>query len=119
MKVTIRELSNSRPALNDLGSKPMKASTAHYVSKAIVAINRALEPFDITQNKLIEEYKAKIVGGQIIFAEEGDEDKFIEELRPVRDEEVELTVQKISIKKLGNIQIAPGTFVMLDWLLED
>ena len=119
MKITFRELSDSRPALNDLGSKPMKGSTAHYVSKAIVAINRALEPFDMTQGKLIEEYDAKVVGGQIIFPNEEDEAKFIEELRPVRDEEVELEVQKISIKKLGNIQIAPGTFVMLDWLLED
>ncbi len=119
MKVTIRELSDSRPALQDLASKPMKASTAHYVSKAIVAINRVLEPFDMTQSKLIEKYDANVVGGQIIFKEEDDGDKFVEELRPVRDEEVELKVQKISIKKLGNIQIAPGTFVMLDWLLED
>lgn len=119
MKITIRELANSRPALQDLASKPMKASTAHYVSKAIVAINRALEPFDMTQEKLIEKYGAKVMGGQIIFKEDDDEDKFIKELKPVRDEEVELEVQKISIKKLGNIQVAPGTFVMLDWLLED
>ena len=119
MKVTIRELSDSRPALRDLGSKPMKASTAHYVSKAIIAVTRALEPFDMTQEKLIEKYEAKVVGGQIIFPKEDEEVKFIEELKPVRDEEVELEVQKISIKKLGNIQIAPGTFVMLDWLLED
>ncbi len=119
MKVTIRELSDSRPALRDLGSKPMKASTAHYVSKAIIAVNRALEPFDMTQNKLIEESGAKVVGGQVIFTEEDDEAKFIKELRPVRNEEVELKVDKISIKKLGNIQIAPGTFVMLDWLLEE
>ncbi len=119
MKVTIRVLSDSRPALRDLASKPMKASTAHYVSKAIIAVNRALEPFDLTQNNLIEKYNAEVVGGQIVFSEEGDEDKFVEELKPVRDEEIELEVQKISIKKLGNIQIAPGTFVMLDWLLED
>ncbi|MCK5616443.1 hypothetical protein KAR91_82030 [Candidatus Pacearchaeota archaeon] len=119
MKITINNLSNSRPALNDLGSKPMKASTAHYVSKAIIAVNRALEPFDLTQEKLIEKYKAEVKNGLIIFSGEDDERKFIEELKPVREEEVELEVQKISIKKLGNIQIAPGTFVVLDWLLED
>ena len=125
MKITIKELSDSRPALRDLASKPMKGSTAHYVSKAIVAINRALEPFEMTQGNLIEKYHAKVTGGMAVFPgdtqEEKDEQeaKFIEELEPVRDEQVELKVQKISIKKLGNIQIAPGTFVMLDWLLED
>ena len=119
MKITIRELSDSRPALRDLASKPMKGSTAHYVSKAIIAVNRALEPFDMTQNKLIEDYDAKVVGGQVIFKDDDQEAKFIKELKPVRDEEIELNVQKISIKKLGNIQIAPGTFVILDWLLED
>ena len=73
----------------------------------------------MTQGKLIEKYDGKVIGGRVIFPGEDDEVKFVEELRPVRDEEIELEVQKISIKKLGNIQIAPGTFVVLDWLLED
>ncbi len=119
MKITIRELSDSRPALQDLASKPMKGSTAHYVSKAIIVVTRALEPFDMTQAKLIEEHNAKVIGGRVVFEKEDDEAKFIEDLKPIRDEEIELEVQKISIKKLGNIQIAPGTFVMLDWLLEE
>lgn len=103
----------------------MKAQLSYRISKALNAATRGLEPFYDTHKKLIEKYKGSQQGNRIIFSEDPEEQReaelaFSEELKPVLEETVSLNgAVKISVKKLGSIEIAPNTLAPLDWLLED
>lgn len=125
MKVELRKLVVSIPAITELASKPMKAQTAYRISKVLNEVNRHLKPYNDVRNKLIEKYEANTDGPVLVFSEEKKENrilsiKFDKEISPMLDEEVKLTnVKPISVAKLGNVQISPGAMSMLDWILEE
>jgi hypothetical protein len=125
MKVELRQIVESVPAINELASKPMKAKTAYHISKILNEINKHLKPYSDVRTKLVEKYEADASGPVLVFSDNKEEDfekrkKFDEELAPVLDEKVVLkNVNKISVIKLGNIQISPGALATIDWLLED
>jgi hypothetical protein len=124
MKVTIQQLTNSTAALNELSQKPMKVQPGYRVAIAMKEVNRHLEPFYEVREKLIKKYDGKTdQGPEIIFSEdpEGQEKikkEFIEELKPVMDEEVSLNgVKPLSLKKLGSMELQPWILLQLDWLV--
>lgn len=124
MKVTIRELTNSTQALNELSLKPMKVQPGYRVATAMKEVGRQLEPFYEVRTKLIERYEGKTDQGPVIvFSDDPDEnkeilEKFAKELEPVMEEEVSLNgVEPLSLKKLGSMEIQPWILVQLDWLL--
>ena len=124
MKATIRQLTDSVGALNELSTRPMKVQPGYRIAKAIKEVNSQLEPFYEVRDKLIKKHKGKTdQGPEIIFSEDSEEqeeikEKFIEELKPVMEEEVSLNgIKPLSLKKLGSMEIQPWVFVNLDWFL--
>ena len=124
MKVTIQELADSVSALNQLSTTPMKVQPGYRVAKAIKEVNSQLEPFYEVRNKLVKKYDGKTnQGPEIVFSEDPEEqenikEKFIEELKPVMEEEVSLNdIKPLSLKKLGSMEIQPWVLVQIDWLL--
>ena len=125
MKVTLRQIIESLPAINELAIKPIKIGQSYKISKILNEINGHLKPYQDVRNKLIENYKADTSGSVLVFSEDEEENAqlrlaFDKELDPVLDEMIIFqNVSKISVTKLDNVQIAPGFLAALDWLLED
>lgn len=111
MKVTLRELFGSITALNELLTVPMPAPLAFRVRKLADVANVEIERAKLVIQEEISRKQAELGDDPAANA------KLNEELDQLLDEEVELPGDPISVARLGDVQIKPGTLFTLDWLI--
>jgi hypothetical protein len=122
MDIKLRTLVDSIDAVKDLVNKEIPIKTAFKLSKLIKEINSELEHLERAKAPLFDKYEEKITQTegpiQRRIAEEHIS-KYFEELAPVLDMDVKLSIDsKIKLDDLGDIKISAVHLDLLNWLLE-
>lgn len=122
MKMTLEQMLNSGPGIQEIASAPIPAATSFRLAKMMREFNGYAEDYEKTRQELIARMTAKV-------KEEEDIDispsalyqrkDFQVEIGALLSEEVELEAKKIDIRLLGDAPITPRSFVNLDWLISD
>jgi hypothetical protein len=124
VKVKAGEIWNSQEALAELVNK-MEASEVPAVVKYLAGrIIKATQP-EVTQiagrlTELAKKYNGELPksSGAVKFDTKEHEIAFLGEWTDILKAEIELSVQPISVTKLGNLDIRTGSLMALDWCLE-
>jgi hypothetical protein len=123
MKVTTGDIWNSQEALAELVNK-METSEVPAVVKYLAGrIIKATQP-EVTQiagrlTELAKKYNGELPkgAGTIKFDTKEHEQEMLKEWAEVLKAEIELSVQPISVTKLGNLDIHTASLMALDWML--
>ncbi len=128
MKVTLGTLSESAPAMVELGSLDLEVRLSFRIAKFIDALNGHLKAFNETQKKMADKYGKG--PRKIMSPEEGE--KFIEELDELKAEEVEVPDFKVTLadiegpggmdangREIPKNKIKPIHLSALLWMLEE
>lgn len=103
MKIKLNELTNKVEALNYLVEQPIPVLASFKLSKMARLINEELTDYEKVRIDLIKKYgTTNEETGQTSIAPGSEEmTKFLEELKPILEEEVELNLEPIPVSDLG------------------
>lgn len=121
IKVKISSLLNSTEALQKLASADLKAKLAWQVARLLKAAEAELQSFNETRMTLIKKYGEKDAEGELVTDDKGNckilpesINTFTAELNELIATEVEISVNKISINDLENINFTPSEMTLLE-----
>lgn len=122
--VKLLQVVNCIPALNELVTYKMPAKISYSIAKATKVINDELPLYEKTRTAKAEEYASKDADGKPII--EDNQYKFeaaalkaySTELESLLNQTFDIQIDKISIDALGDAEIQPQQFLVLDWLFE-
>jgi len=128
MKVKISDLQVAFGDVPRLGGADLGAKGLYWVSKALKAITREVQEVEEIRQKLLDQYaqkdeKGKVLqlGNEAVFKSAEDRQKFLAELKDLREGEVEINVQEIPWRYLIGKTFRPvaGDFIALGFMLKD
>lgn len=134
-KITVEVLVNSFSALQYLTQQPLRPIIAFRLSKILNSVQKYLDAYNVARKPIFEKFAKEDQpklnpAGMPMFDGEGqpildrrvpqdDIEKFKEKLRPVLDEIVNVKIEDIRIKDLGNVQVSAEMLKQLDWLIDE
>ena len=107
MKVQLRDVVNSKSALEELLTTQMPAKVSFAVAYNARHINAILTDFDKAHTALAATYGEKVTEGYKVPPK--NQEKFQEELTELLDTEVDIDLREISEEQLKEISVTPGT----------
>ena len=118
MKVAMRELVGMKSSLQKLIGKDLPIKTAFKLGKLNKYLSDFYAIFDENNTKLFRKYGEEKEKNKIIIKNENIH-KFNAELEELMALEVEITLDKISLNELGDIQLSPLDISNLELLIEE
>jgi hypothetical protein len=119
LKISLYELINSVPAINDLIAQPLPVQSAFKISKIAKTIQTELDSYNEVRGKLLNEFGTLSEDGiQYEFADDNKQ-KFETNHRELLNSEVELMVRKLKIQELHGANTSATNMMLLSWLIED
>ena len=134
-KITVEVLVNSFSALQYLTQQPLRPLIAFRLSKVLNSVQKHLDAYNAARKPIFEKFakddqpKLDLAGMPLFDAEKNpilhrrvpqdDVEKFTKKLRPVLDEIVNVKIEDIRIKDLGNVQVSAEMLKQLDWLIDE
>lgn len=112
--MNIKEILESKEAIETLTAQNLPINTAIKVSKVQKELNSVLDIYQERRKSLFEKYGE----GKDLTIPDDKREVFIKEHEELINEELEITIQKISAEALGDINITPNHLTNLSWLLE-
>ena len=103
MKIKLGELVGKKDALNYLLEQSIPVFASFKLSKAARLIQTELTEYDKVRNDLVKKYGKEDKKSEQVEIKQGSKeyDEFIKELGPVLEAEIELSIDQIEIKELG------------------
>lgn len=127
LKITNKQLLDSARALQALGeTKDLPTKGLYRIKRAITVCRPMLQVFQDTANELLTKYSKKDEEGKPVtdkatgnnILEDGN--GYVEAMKDIMDEEVELDVSQIKASTLPDKGLPSAAFMAdLDWLIED
>lgn len=135
MKFRLKQLVDSMGALQGLSNKEFTPKVGYKIAKIINKMKPEFEAYEKIKNDLVKKYGEKGANGAMGIDPQNNKagyDKFLEELKTILDEDVEIVfnasgndITKIPMADLCDstgmqIDIPPVWLVpLMDWLIED
>ena len=121
MKIKLKKLYEGMGVLREVGSQTMPIKMSIKISKLMKAIFVEVEEIEKKRLELITKYKddTKSKGQNITIKEDKIAD-FQKEFATILDEEIEIKIEKISIKEIetANINLTPIHLIALEDFIE-
>ncbi len=117
MKVTLRELNNIAGSLDKLGAKELPVATMFKVLQMFKKCQVELETLDVSYKKVSKKYSEVVDGNPTI--KEDKIEEYNKEVDALFATEVEVDLQTISVKDLGDIKVKASDIQGLEKILSD
>ena len=125
IKITINELLNVVPVLQELSNKTFKGSTTFKIARLVRELDKEMVLFEQARQKIAETYGKRKDDGSLEILEDGtiklQEDKIQEcnnELVSLLNNEIEINAAKIPVSAFDDIELTPAQAVVIDSLIE-
>lgn len=119
MEIKLRQLVNAQSALTELASKQLMAKTAFRIGRNLKTIASEIELCEKQRLALAQKYGTLDKEHNQYKFENGNGEKFDEELNVLLDTVVTLDIMSISLDDLADVKMASGSMADLDWLIRD
>lgn len=127
MKLTLSTIMNTKEALTGLGNATgLQSVIAYRILKNIKAINKEIDNYEKTAQKLVKEKAKKDENGEPVTNDQGQfqfEDGVIDELNKelntLSQEEVELDIKTVSLSDIDNAGLSSFQLETIEFMLED
>lgn len=119
MKLKVNDLYDLSLGLDDLADKELGISTALKVQRNQKNVSEELIPTNKIREKIIDKYKddkVRVANGGVKIKDH-KWDIYNKEINELMDQDVELKLEKINIKDLGDISIKPRALTFLSSML--
>lgn len=108
IELTVRELIESIPALQEINNKEMPAKVAYQFARIIREVDKENQIFQEARRKLIDKYGVKDEDGKLVEDEKGNIsiandkiDEFNKEVNDLLEEKISLNCSTISVEMLS------------------
>ena len=125
MLIKLGLIVKSRNALIKLNNtEGLDSITAYRILKNSNAIDKELKIYDEHQTKLVNKYCDKSEDGKPLVENGGfkvtgkNYEKYVEELESIFNEDVDISIKRISIESIMNAGLSPAQFVSIEYMLE-
>ena len=125
MLVKLGLLVKSRNALIKLNNtEGLDSITAYRILKNSNAIDKELKIYDEHQTKLVNKYCDKSEDGKPLVENGGfkvtgkNYEKYVEELESIFNEDVDISIKRISIESIMNAGLSPAQIGSIEYMLE-
>ena len=125
IKITINELLNVVPVLQELSNRTFKGSTTFKIARLVRELDKEMVLFEQARQKIAETYGKRKDDGSLEVLEDGtiklQEDKIQEcndELVNLLNNEIEINAAKIPVSAFDDIELTPAQAVVIDSLIE-
>lgn len=130
-RMKIIELVNSIESLNKLAETKLNAFVSFKLGKFLKDAGASIETYNKVRSEKVKEY------GEVVLDAEGKETdqysfsipgtkeltengkKFVEEMKAIEEEELDIKIPEINIKDLGSVEIEPKYLSILQWLIKE
>lgn len=120
----------SSKVLSELNQcKDFSAVCAYRIAKNIDEINKELIDYSKQRDKLLIKYSDKDDNGQPIMIDNNgvqeykmsneNRRKYVEELNDLHNEEVSLSLKKITLEQLGSIKMSPAELKTIEFMIDE
>ena len=125
IKITINELLNVVPVLQELSNRTFKGSTTFKIARLVRELDKEMILFEQARQKIAETYGKRKDDGSLEVLEDGtikiQENKIQEcndELVNLLNNEIEINAAKIPVSAFDDIELTPAQAVVIDSLIE-
>lgn len=115
MQMTGRQAIAAQQALQMLGRKPIKVAGAVRVAKALQELATVANVIEERRRGLLEKWAVQGENGKLVVDDagnatfaDGDQARFGEDYNALMEEEVEIEVQPVNVRDLGDIEVEPA-----------
>lgn len=124
--ITVNDLLNTIPVLQELINKPFKGATAFKLARLMRELDRETTLFDESRKKLAEKFGERDENGNLIFDKNGNVQLQLEKLEECNEEMIsllnttlEINAEKIPISAFNDIEITPTQAAVIGSLTSD
>ena len=115
MKIKIGKLTNAIPSLKFLGEQTAQARTAYKIAKILNTNSTELDVAETTRKNLIKKYDLENKEN----LDSQNLETFKQEMINLMEEEVELSIEPLSITELNGMPIAVSHMMNLDFMFKE
>lgn len=119
MRVRLGDIINSQPALGRLATERLAARDSFRVGRLIKELQPALETYEATRKKLLEQYGTLDEGASEYKFADGELDKFAAEVKALLDTEIEVVGEELKLASLDGAKLSGIDAFALAWLVEE
>lgn len=116
--IKIDTLLNSVSAIKELTDKDVPIKTGVALTKAVREIQEYIDVYEKKNKALYEKYGELDEETQQIAITDDNIEVFKEEYTTLKDEELDIDIQRINIDDFGDISVKTSTLLLLEWMLE-
>lgn len=125
MEIKLGILLDSQGTLADLNqTRGLKSVTAYRISKNVKAVTEEFKTYEEHRTNLCKKYANKDKDGNPIIKEGGNYDipeenleKFLEELKELHEEMVEIPIRKVKLEEI-DIGLSPAQMESIEYMLD-
>lgn len=121
IKMTITEILNVVPVLQEMSNKSFPGATSFKIARLMRELDKEIQLFDKQRNEIAYEFGEKDASGQLVFNEEGNikiiESKIEEcneKLSSIINTEIEINADKLSYSSIENADFTPSQALALE-----
>ena len=125
IKMTIMEILNMVPVLQEMSNKSFPGSTSFKIARLMRELDKEIQLFDKQRNEIAQEFGEKDASGQLVLTEEGNvkiiESKIKEcneKLASIFNTVIEINADKISYSTFEGVNIAPAEALALEPIID-
>lgn len=121
IKMTIMEILNMVPVLQEMSNKSFPGSTSFKIARLMRELDKEIQLFDKQRTEIAQEFGEKDASGQLVSTEEGNikiiESKIEEcneKLSSIINTEIEINADKLSYSSIENADFTPSQALTLE-----
>lgn len=125
IKMTITEILNVVPVLQDMSNKSFPGATSFKIARLIRELDKEIQLFDKQRNEIAQEFGEKDASGQLVLTEEGGvkiiESKIKEcnnKLESIINTEIEINASKIPYSTIESADFTPSQALALEPIID-
>ena len=126
MKVTLKDIVESQEVMRTLSNKPLRGRVAFKVARLLKKLEAELTTFNDTRVKLIESYAKKDEEGNYVTNDkneyqfdEGNANKFVEEINKLLLEELDIDANPILVDEIEDLDFTPAEMAALEPFMDE
>lgn len=113
--MTIAQLRDAVPALQEIGAMKLPAAAAYRISRALQTIEDHLATYRKTLDRLLTEHGADKSGDQAEFETPEKKAEFLAEAKQLDQEEIEIAIKRVAVDQI-TAPISAHLFMQADFL---
>ena len=125
IKMTIMEILNMVPVLQEMSNKSFPGSTSFKIARLMRELDKEIQLFDKQRTEIAQEFGEKDASGQLVFTEEGNvkiiESKIEEcnaKLESIFNTEIEINADKLSYSSIESADFTPSQALALEPIVD-